>query len=233
MSESHLDRKELKRPDAFQEKAGAVAEFLSKNTKALALAGVALLVVVAGMAFYSSSKKQKNEQANNAFYNTKKEFVIAASKAPKTDANWEQTLKGDISKLEEFAKNNQGTQAAFEAYLLLGDTYYERDSFEKASEYFKQATANAPSRSMKALAQHSLAYSFEGSKKHDEAIEQLRQVLASGEKPLRGDALMALARNFQLKGDKPKAVEQYDQVIKDFPNSALAKAAEAQKSALR
>ena len=44
---------------------------------------------------------------------------------------------------------------------------------------------------------------------------------------------MALARNYAAKGDKTNAIEQYDQIAKDYPNSALSKTAEVQKNALK
>lgn len=231
MSTSHLDRKELKRPDAFQERASSTLEFFSKNARALIVAALGLLAVAAGVALYSNSKSNQNAAANSAFFLVRKPLVTALEKAPK-DATWEQSVKEDLGKVEAFAKDHKGTQASFEALLLVGDAYFDHGNYAKASEYYKQALDGGLSRSMKALAQHSLAYAHENAKQNDQAIESLKQVIASGEKSLKGDSLMALARNFAAKGDKAKATEYYEQVTKDFPNSALAKTAEAQKLTL-
>ena len=231
MSTSHLDRKELKRPDAFQERANSALDFLAKNARILMIAALLILALVAGAALYSNTKSKEDAKANSAFFLVRKPFVTALEKAPK-DATWEQAVQSDITKVESFAKDHKGTQASFEALLLIGDAYFDHGNYSKASDYYKQALDGNRSRSMKALAQHSLAYAHENNKQHDQAIEYLKQVIASGEKSLKGDTLLALGRNFAAKGDKAKASEHYDQVAKEFPNSALAKTAEAQKLAL-
>lgn len=228
---THLDRKELKRPDAFQDKAGALFEFARENVKALVAGAALLAAVVAAFLLYSHFRDAKNEEANSAFFITQRDFAAAAAKAPKT-GDWESALKPELARAEELTKKFKGTQAAYEAQLMMGDAYYDHANYAKAAEYYKQATEASVSQSMKALARHSLAYAYEGAKQYDAAIEQLKQVVGSGEKSLRGDALMALGRNYAAKGDKAKALEQYEQVKKDFPNSQVAKSAEVQKNAL-
>lgn len=230
---SHLDRKELKKPDAFLESSKSLVSIITENMKTVA----ALLLVVAafgvGAAFYSSSKSKKADQANSAFYAVQKEFQQAVEKAPKGSADLEKTLSPQIEKLQKLAKDYQGTQAAYQAWTLLGDFYFGRNAPGKAAEQYKLAADSAPSKMTKSMSQYSLAYSYENAKKYDQAIDELRRVLSSGEKSLKVDATTALARNFELKGDKAKAIEQYDQLIKEFPNSPTAKTAEARKQALR
>lgn len=246
MSTSHLDRKELKRPDVFQEVASPVFNFLGKHTKALIAAGVLALVIFAALLGYSSLKSKKEAEANSALFIARKAFVVALEKTNpaktgpdktaadtvKSDTQWDQTVSAELEHLNKFTKDFKGTHAAFEALLIMGDAYFDHNQYAKAGEYYDQALKAAPSRSMKALAEHSAAYAYENAKQYDKAIESLKHVLTSGDKPLKGDTLMALARNFASKGDKTKAAEYYDQVTKDFANSPLAKSAESQKTQL-
>jgi TolA-binding protein len=46
----------------------------------------------------------------------------------------------------------------------------------------------------------------------------------------KADVLLAIARNQELLGDKAKARETYDQVIKQFPNTDQAHTAETLKA---
>ena len=61
-----------------------------------------------------------------------------------------------------------------------------------------------------------MAYAYENAKNYDAAIQSLHEVLASGATPYKSDAMLALGRNLALKGDKPKAIEAYAQVSRDF-----------------
>lgn len=230
---THLDRKELKRPDAFLEKANSVIHFINENSKVF-LAGLGLLFLVAvGVAAFNGMRERKAEAAENALFSAKAQLADLAEKNKTIAAGWESTLKPAIERVESVAKEYSGTMAAFEGYSLIADQYYAHGDSGKAAEYYKKAADAAPSRGVKAMANHSLAYAYENSKQYDQAIEALRQVVSSGDKTLKSDALLAMARNYELKGDKPKAIEQYNQVLKDFPNTPAAKSAEAQISHLK
>lgn len=233
MSTSHLDRKELKRPDAFMERANEAFRFINENSKAF-LGMIALLFALGlGVAFYSNIREQKSEEANSAFFTARKSLAASLEKLPKAAPDWATTAKGDLEKVEKVARDYKGTRASFEAYLLLGDTYLERGDTAKAIEHFKAAADTGRPKAVKAQAHHALAYAYENGKQYDAAIDSLRQVVAAGDKSLKGDALMALGRNYELKGDKPKAMEQYDLVMKEYAGTPLAKAAESQKAQLR
>jgi predicted negative regulator of RcsB-dependent stress response len=229
MSTSHLDRKELKRPDAFLEKAGGVMEFVQANARAFLVAVALLFVIGLGVAFYTTAQNRRNQQASAELYVAKK----ALTPVLKTTEDWEKTASKELQAVSDVAKKYSGTQAGYEAYLLIGDTYFDHGNSSRAAEEYKQAVGAAPNRTMKLLAQHSYAYALENAKNYDGAIDALRQIVNSGDKALRGDALMALARNYELKGDKTKAIEQYDLISKDFPNSELGKNAEVAKSRLK
>lgn len=219
---THLDRKELKRPDAFVVKTTTAFEFIQSNAMAF-LVGLALLfLAVVGWAFYDNMSTHKAEAADTALFDARKELVAALQKTESKPTEWEQTARPGLEKLEKITKEFSGTRAAFEADLVIGDAYYDHGNSSKAIEYYKLAVDAAKPRSSKPVALHALAYAYENAKQYDQAIEALRQILASGDRPLKSDSLLAMARDFELKGDKPKALEQYNEVLKEFPNTQAA-----------
>ncbi|HRK03017.1 MAG TPA: tetratricopeptide repeat protein, partial [Oligoflexia bacterium] len=118
------------------------------------------------------------------------------------------------------------TSASFNIFLLLGDVYFDRGEFIEAFSYYRNAVEEAKSRHAKAAALVSAAYAAENLKNSDEAIAILRQVVASGVKEVKADAMLALARNLFQKGDRDGAVKQLNEVSKEFPNTVWATSAE-------
>ncbi|MEW6055890.1 MAG: tetratricopeptide repeat protein [Bdellovibrionota bacterium] len=232
MSTPILDRKDLKRPDAFLEKASAAMKYLTDNIRVVIAALGALLVVGAAFAVYTSMQSSKLEQANSALFNAKAKLTEVREKGPKPFSLNAAEVKPVIVQLEGVANQYPGTQPSFEAFMILGDTFFEQKDWNAAMNFYQKAVDSKQPGTLKNFALYALAFSKENAKDHDGAIAALNQILSSDEKALRADALMALARNYQSKGDKAKAAEQYNQVSKEFPNSALSKAAEAHKNTL-
>ncbi|MBI3542374.1 MAG: tetratricopeptide repeat protein [Deltaproteobacteria bacterium] len=238
---THLDRKTLKRPDAFLERINSAFAYLADNSR-LFLAGLALLFAVGlGAAFMNSYSDKKAEEADSALFDARKTVDDAVAKLKdlpkgaeaKPAAEVLAAAKPGLDQVEKVAATFSGSRAAFEARLLLGDMSFRYGQYQQAAEQYKQAVDSARPRAAKPIAQYSLAFAYENLKNHDGAIEALRQVVASGNSMLKSDAEMALARNYALKGDKPRALEQYQQVVKDFPNTPTSKQAEAEISHLK
>jgi predicted negative regulator of RcsB-dependent stress response len=233
MATSHLDRKELKRPDAFLEKAGSIIDFVNENSKGFVAGLVLVFVAGLGFAFYTNHHEKEELAANSALYNAKKTLLTALEKAPKAGADWDKDLRSQIAGAEKVAAEFAGTKAAFEANLILGDAYFDHGEPAKAIDYYKAATNVGRPKTLKALALLSLSYAYENAKRPDDAVAALQSAIATGDKAVRAEALLALGRNLEIKGDKPRALEQYELVAREFPGSALARTAEIQRAQLR
>jgi predicted negative regulator of RcsB-dependent stress response len=230
MATSHIDRKELKSPDAFQEKANSLVGFINENARTVAAILAVLFALGIGYAAYSSWKDNRADEASSAFFSARKNLQAQLQKT--TNQNWQSMAAAGLSDVEKVAQKYSGTQAGFESNLILGDTYFEHGQAAKAAEYYNSALKSARGQTQKAMAQYALGYALENEKKYDEAIDAMRGVVSTGNKAFKGEALMALARLYELKGDKAKAIEQYDLVSKELPNSASSKIADAQKARL-
>ena len=233
MSTSHLDRKALKKPDAFLEKINGLFHFINENGAAFLGILAVLFAIGLGITFYISHVDKAAHEADSALYDARHTLDKAVAKLKDKPAEWMVAAAPGLEGVEKVSKNFAGSRASFEGFLLIGDAYYQHGNAAKAADYYKLAADNAKPRSAKPVAQYALAYAYENAKNYEGAIDALRQVISSGDKTLKGDSMMALARNYALKGDKPRALEQYEQVGKEFPNTPMSKDAEIQIAHLR
>jgi tetratricopeptide (TPR) repeat protein len=222
----HLDRKELKRPDAFVTQGKEAIHWVEEHIKSIIVFVIVLIGLIAAVLAFRNLQAQKAEQAADAAYLAKKNLFMAEEKLAK-DPNWEQKVSGEISQVEKVAKDSVGTYASYEAYLDLGNLYFNHGSFEKAADYYSRGAESAAVTVLKLGALELKATALENAKKYDDAAAALHQILDSKNQAFRSGALMSLGRVYSLKGDKTKAVEQYALVIQEYPNTPIAKSAEA------
>jgi TolA-binding protein len=221
---------------------------------------LAIIVVAAAFVGIRNQKEAKSQAASNALFHAQRSYenemkAFAASVAPapeeksakgkaapapspeavlfkKTDvdAKFPETLKNYQAVVDQFP----GTRAAFESLLSIGALYSNHGQAAKAVSPLQKATQMAPSSADRAEAYYSLGYALEDSGKYAEAVQAYQNaqsaVTKAGEPVAKADLLLAVARNQELMGDKAKARETYDQIIKQYPNSDQAHTAESLKA---
>ncbi|MBI3555718.1 MAG: tetratricopeptide repeat protein, partial [Deltaproteobacteria bacterium] len=196
MSTSHLDRKALKRPDAFLERINNLFTYINENSGSfLAILGV-LFAIGLGVTFYISHSDKAAHEADSALYDARQVLDKGVAKVKDKPAEWMTAAQPGLDAVEKVAKNFAGSRASFEAFLLIGDAYFQHGNAAKAVDYYKLASDNAKPRAARPMAQYSLAYAYENMKNHDGAVDSLRHVISSGDKTLKADSMMALARNY-------------------------------------
>lgn len=231
MSTTHLDHKAIKRPDAFVAQTRTVFEFLHENIRGVLILVGLLFVMTLAVLGYNNLQASRAEKAGDELYSRRKALSTALEKAPKGEAALA-TVKEELDALETLARDYAKTHAAYQSLVTLGDVHLERGGAKAAAELYRRAGDAAASPLMKLAALRFEARAHEESRNYDGAIAALQQLLSSGDKTLRAEALLALGRNYGLKGDKSKALEQYALVAQEFPNTPLARSAETQKSLL-
>ncbi len=221
----------------------------------MALVSILLAVIVIAAVFVGirNQKEAKAQAASNALFHAQKSYetemkafagsVAAAEKkaapAPSpeavlftktdVDAKFPETLKNYKIVIDQYS----GTRAAFESLLAMGSLYSNHGEAAKAVSWLQKATESAPSAADRVEAYYGLGYALESSGKYAEAIqayEKAQSSASAGEPVSKGDLLLAIARNQELMGDKAKARETYDQIIKQAPNSEQAHTAETLKA---
>jgi predicted negative regulator of RcsB-dependent stress response len=223
----HISRKELKQ-DKVRETFEHGAEALLSHTR---LATIALLVIIFVTAGYLAWKVYSTRQTAQA--QVLLDEAMKVYNAP-LNAPGQPNLPGEISYTDPTQKSqdalgkftvvaqkyphtNPGKLARYYAALTLMDL----DRLNQAAEELKKLDAGSD-KELAALAQYQLALIDERSGKKDEAVKILRTLSTSGAvlvpKPM---VLLELA---QILGssDPKQAKEIYEQLKKDYANTAVA-----------
>lgn len=258
---THLDRKDLKRPDEFTTSVQSGFTSLSKHTTAL-LIGVGVLAAVgAGLAFWSTQRQSQTTEGMNALFEARSALdqayvdlakaqqsatppakgekktaetpMISAETARLQPMDVDAKLGAQTKQLAEVADKFAGTRAGFEARYTLGETYFRHGEAAKALTHFEKASATAPNAFEKSMAFNALGYAYETSGKHAEAVAAFEKASQAASTELRGPMLLAIARNHELAGAADQARAAYDQVIKQLPNSEAARTAELLKAQVK
>lgn len=137
-----------------------------------------------------------------------------------------------VPKLKALDQNFSGTHAAYEANLKLAHLYFDHGDAEKALSWLEKAFRSAPGRLEKVLALTSLGKVRENLGKHSEALQDYEKALNMGEKSLKGDILLGMARCYEVT-DGAKARGTYEKILTDLPNTDYAKTAEVLKNRLK
>lgn len=139
--------------------------------------------------------------------------AIARGERSALDANAEQ--------LRQFLKDRGRSRASAEAWYLLGNVDFKRDSYDSAATAYAEASRRGPE-SLTGLSRLGLAYTREAKGDFAGALEAVNQALQgrSSKDFAYPELLMAKARiQTQLK-DSAGAVETYRRFLRDLPTSA-------------
>lgn len=225
-----ITEKELKQPDAFQAQAASLVDFIFEYRSQVFVAIGATVLGIAiwvGISQYTSYRSRKAAQA---LHEAEQKFSQLPGEAAKDSAGWAARAEPALAALADVAEHFSGTLPGFEAALKSGDAYFQHGIYDKAATSYQLAMEHSPSRLMKTFAAYSLAYAQENMKNYSLAIETLGKALQWGEKSLKPEVLLSLARNYELSGNKAKATEYYTMVSTEFPNSSYSQLSDKQKS---
>ena len=223
----------------------SLVELVFRHRSKLFTLTILVAIIGAGYAGYSSYRSSQTEKAATALHEAEEKLAQsgAAPTAPnptgspasttKNDAAWQDKAGPALQALEGVATTYKGTMASVEALLKVGDTYYGHGVYDKAAQAYQRAAEQSPNRFLKVLALYSWGYALENNKDHAGAIQAFQNALRQGEKTLKAEILVSLGRNFEATGDKAKALEQYNLVTTEFPNTPFAQVSEKQKARLK
>ena len=139
-------------------------------------------------------------------------------------------FKDAVGKLQAVADKYNGTMPAFEARLFLGNLYYNHGESEKSLPWYLKASESASGSMEKAFAYSALGYAQENAGKNQDALDSFDKALNQGEGMIKGDVLLAIARNQTKLGKTDQVKATYDRIIKELANTEYAKTAENLKA---
>ena len=124
------------------------------------------------------------------------------------------------SELQKITTTYGGTRAAQEAVIRLNQVRLVNGQYELAAVGLQDFLKSAPEPQFKATAYGLMGRALENSKRPAEAAHAyLDAAEAADVDYLKADYLMDAGRAFTNTGDKPKAVETYRRVLKDYGKS--------------
>ncbi len=226
----HLNRKELKTPDTFQQKTTSLFDWVQKNTKFVTIFTILVFLFVVGYFLYNNQKLEKEELAASEIYSLLKSLDQDISKISKTDSDWENKIKTNLDKSIELSKKYMGTNSAYEGFIKLGNLYYERTQMDKALNYFDLAIQSSTHKKLKVAAMYMKAYTLENLSKIDESMNLHSMIITENIKPFKADSMLALARLKANKGEKKAAFDLYSDFLTQFPDSPSKAAVESLKA---
>lgn len=214
-----VTRKELlKKPDEFLTFTARTMEFVRTHEKQLwaaLITAVTIVVVVAGVRFYLQ------RQENQAF------ALLANARQAYTSAL--ESGKGILAaqtSVEEVLSKYPRSSAADLAAGILGRLYLREGKFDKAIETFEKASGKVVKDPMTyGIIQNGLAYSYEGRREYQKALDIFGKLAADEGSPVREDASFSLGRIYAAMKDQAKSRKAYEDFLKKFPDSPYAQEA--------
>jgi tetratricopeptide (TPR) repeat protein len=192
----------------------------AQNWTRWAIFGSAAVIVVGlGWAGWAAWKTRYEAQGGLAFAQAR--ALVALAQAPDAPAeSRERADKALQAVIADYPRLSSVAQAAY----LLGSVRFGAAQYPQARASFELARAKAGSRSLAALAALDIGYCWEAEKNYD-AAENAYQAVISGVKPqdfLYEEAMIDKGRAQELAGKRPAAVETYQRLLKDLPDSRRA-----------
>ncbi|MGW8268550.1 MAG: YfgM family protein, partial [Longimicrobiales bacterium] len=198
-------REEKKEPeDAFVEKIVVVSNWAKKNTQALVIAGVAVVILVAGAIYVQRVRENRLQQAVAQLEQVQQAVAYGEREAAKASLN-------------QYLATFEGTPYALEARLVLGQVYLEESNPEAAVETLAPAVREMDTAPVGLQAAFLLAAAYEDMGRPDEAERTFLRIANTADMTFQiREALAGAARIRSNQGDHAGAVELYEDVLRDM-----------------
>jgi predicted negative regulator of RcsB-dependent stress response len=223
----HISRKELKQ-DKVRETFEHGAEAVLSHTRVASIAVLALILAASGYLGWKFYSDRQTSQAQAVLDDAMKVFNAAITVPGQPALPGEPSYTDPMQRAQDaqtkfvavasrYPRTNPGKLARYYSALCLMDM----DRLNQASEELKKLNVGSD-KELSALAQYQAALIAERTGKADEAIKTLRALSTSGSilvpKPM---VLLELA-GILGQSDPKQATALYEQIKKDYPNTAVA-----------
>lgn len=237
-----MTRKELKQPDAFQQRGGELSSWLIARRKTVVTAVVVTLVACFGLALasYVSSRSEAaaSKKLGGALAVLERPVEATPTGTPepgKEPFKTEKEKEAAAAKvLADFRSENPGSRAAAVAALALGQTRLREGKADEAltlyDEYLKAATVDDP---LRAAALEGRGYALEAKGDFDGAIGAFGRLAEENKTDfMKGMGLYHRGRMLSLKGQKEEAAKAFAEIPGTAPGTAAARLALERLTAL-
>lgn len=238
MAKKVIRKKSLIGTDEFVTSRSKFFKYLSENFKVVVTATSAVAVLLLSYAGWSIYSSQRDKKAGDALYSAMKVYqakIDATGASPDTFKTADERYRASISKFMDLSKKYKGSNIGSIALLYAANSHYNLKEFDKAIELYNRLLFRIEREDpalhgnineikisagiVRDSAISGLASSYEQKGDLKKAIELQTSITSSKDSHLREEALITLGRLFEKNNDKAKALESYQKVISDYPES--------------
>jgi predicted negative regulator of RcsB-dependent stress response len=190
--------------DVFVDKTLEVVKWAKDHGQALFLAGIAIVVLVAGFLYYRNYRTSWEDQAVARLEQVQASFAAGDREAAKAELN-------------QYVEQFEGTVYALEARLILGHSHLEDAEPDQAIEALAPAVREMNSQPIGIQAAFLMAAAYEESGQADEAERLFLRIANTSDLTFQvREALAGAARIRVNAGNLPGAAELYQDVLSDM-----------------
>jgi predicted negative regulator of RcsB-dependent stress response len=214
-----FSKEELRRPDEFVSFFQSIILKLEKNKSTFLISLVMLLVAAGGYIGWKSYQSSVDKTAAI-------DFEVLMEKIPTATSTQETEWKTFLDQLNVFIEKHGKTSMGASAYLYKGKTLFTLKQYDEAIKSYQVASKKL-SGPYVYLAQEGEALSQMQLGKWNEAEKILKFLSEKQNNPIRDFHLYNLALVQDEMGSKDLAMQTYEKIIKDFPDSTYVEKAKA------
>ena len=238
MAKKVIRKKVLMGTDEFVVSRSRVFRCLSENFKIVVIISSVIGVLFISYIGWSVYSSQRNQKAGEALYSAMKVYqakIDTTGVSPDTFKTEEEKYRAVINKFEGLSKKYKRLDIGSIALLYAANAHYSLKEYDKAIELYGQllsgevkdpnlhgniAAYQLNPGILRDSALYGMAYSYEQKGDVKRAIDSLLFLNSTKDTHLGETAIMTLGRLYEKSSDKAKALETYQKIISDYPESS-------------
>lgn len=205
---SHIARKTLKKPDAFQREARHVGQLLAERWPLVLGAVVLLVALVGGTAWWRARTADREAKAAAALTAAIAQYEGSESGRLGGGVPTEASARAALPALRDLAADHAGTDAGATAQLYVAHALLKTGDAKGAEGVYEAAMAVAPNDLAKAAARLGLGHARLAQGNAAGAVEAWKPLAEAGS-PFRAVALLDLGRAYEALGQANRARQAY------------------------
>lgn len=222
----------VKKPDEFVSSSQKVSSFLLENKKKIMTLTITVFVVILflfGWRFYS----QKTNKEAYLIYHQAVQYYHGNDTETFTKEESERYNQA-ITRLEKVINGYSHTNVLPLALLYAGHVYYKLKRFDESIDsYLSFLEKESSYNSLKIFAFAGLGYSYEAKGDYENALVYFMKLIDRDENPFAQLGYFDVSRCYDSLGEKDKAIEIYQTVLTNYPNSVFATSARKKMNILK
>lgn len=201
-------------------------DFFDKNKKNVYYVLSAIVIIIAGIIFFTNKRKADNEKAS---------LELSKIQQIYNAGNFQQSVSGDSlgqTKGLQFIVDEYGSTENGElAKLMLANSYFNLRDFEKAEKYYKDYSGS--NKLLQVSSAAGIASVYEAKNNFSDAAKQFEKAAnIDKENPFVDQYLFYAGKNY-LRSDKPDDARKiFNRIKEDFPKSKYIAESERYKSSI-